>query len=73
MRLDSHMCRDTHCGLQSYDTVLLMTVNANIREEYTVPSLPPTPLRWDSMFFRNVDTHLAGYYTDKMSRSVVIT
>jgi len=61
MRLDSHMCGDTHCGLQSYGTMSLKTVNTNI----TVPSSSRLPVRQDRIFLRNVDTHIGGYYTDK--------
>lgn len=61
MRLDSHMCGDTHCGLQSYGTMSLKTVNTNI----SVPSSSRLPLRWDHIFLRDVDTHIGGYYTEK--------
>jgi len=52
-------------SLQSYGTLSLRTGNTNITEEYTVPSSSHLPLRWDSIFLRNVDTHITGYYTDK--------
>jgi hypothetical protein len=65
MRLDSHVCGDTHCGLQSYGTMSLRTANTNIMEEYTVPSSSCLHLRWGIIFLRSVDTHVTGYYVDK--------
>jgi hypothetical protein len=60
MRLDSHICGDTHCGLLSYGTMSLRTVNTNI----TVTSPSCLPFRWGSIFVKKVDTHIAGYCTD---------